>query len=95
MSIQFNPQEIEQFGNYGSIYHTVEILDDWGKLVVTGGDALISKNFDQIIVAAPQPKSNAMIVGTKWTVTLAPDFATIDDPDHPKSFIISGGHKPQ
>jgi len=87
-SIQFNPRDIEQFKAYGSVYHTLTVTGPWGKVKVSGGDAMISKDFDQLTVAAPNSMLGKRLHGQGWSLELSPGTKVIPDPAKPGSYIV-------
>ena len=85
----FDPRGVESFGEYGTVYHSLQVRDVWGKLVVDGGDALITKDFKNVIVAAAPANGSSTSIGKGWTISLAHGFAMNADPKRAKSFVLS------
>lgn len=52
MQFTFDPDHVQPFGERGSVYETLEVRDTWGKIVVTKGGALITSDFQKLIVPA-------------------------------------------
>jgi hypothetical protein len=52
MQYIFDPNHVQPFGESGSVYETLEARDAWGKIVVTKGGALITSDFQKLIVPA-------------------------------------------
>ncbi len=52
MQFTFDPDHVQPFGDRGSVYETLEVRDEWGKIVVTKGGALITSDFQKLIVPA-------------------------------------------
>lgn len=52
MQFTFDPNNVQPFGEHGSVYETLEVRDAWGKIVVTKGGALITSDFQKLIVPA-------------------------------------------
>lgn len=52
MQFTFDPNHVQPFGERGSVYETLEVRDAWGKIVVTKGGALITSDFQKLIVPA-------------------------------------------
>jgi len=52
MQFTFDPNHVQPFGDRGSVYETLELRDAWGKIVVTKGGALITSDFQRLIVPA-------------------------------------------
>lgn len=51
MSFTFDPNNVQPFGEHGTVYPSMEVRDVWGKIVVTGG-GLVSSDYKQITVPA-------------------------------------------
>lgn len=90
--ITFNPRDIETLAQYGSVYHTLNVSAPWGTIVVSGGAALISKNFHVLRVAAPADARGNIVQGQGWTLNVAPGYAIVPDPKKIGSFVVSGQH---
>ena len=52
MQFTFDPNHVQPFGERGSVYETLEVRDTWGKIVVMKGGALITSDFQKLIVPA-------------------------------------------
>ena len=68
MQFTFDPTNVQPFGEHGTVYPSMEVRDEWGKIVVTGG-ALLSPDFKRLVVPAN---------GQGYTLTLS-DGWRIDD----------------
>ena len=51
MSFTFDPNNVQPFGEHGTVYPSMEVRDTWGKIVVSGG-ALVSPDFKRLTVPA-------------------------------------------
>ncbi len=51
MQFTFDPNNVQPFGEHGTVYPSMEVRDTWGKIVVTGG-ALMSPDFKKLTVPA-------------------------------------------
>ena len=51
MSFTFDPNNVQPFGEHGTVYPSMEVRDVWGKIVVTGG-GLVSADYKKITVPA-------------------------------------------
>lgn len=91
-SISFNPRDIEAVDPYGSVYHTLKVTAPWGAITVSGGDAMIDKDFHVLTIAAPPAVSGSAVHGQGWTLTLAPGYAVVPDPKKSGSYIVSAQH---
>jgi len=69
MSISFNPNNISPLENFGTVYPTLRVTDNWGVLTVTKG-ALLSSNWSNVIVTEPQKISNIIVEGDGWKLEL-------------------------
>jgi hypothetical protein len=69
MNISFDPRNIIPLEEYGNVYPSMRISDNWGILTVTGG-ALLSKNWDKVTVSEPAVMSSEKITGEGWTLEL-------------------------
>jgi hypothetical protein len=61
MQFTFDPNTVQPFGDRGNVYETAEIRDAWGKLVVNRGGALITSDYQKLMVPAS---------GEGWELTL-------------------------
>ncbi|HLI96847.1 MAG TPA: hypothetical protein VKT72_12270 [Candidatus Baltobacteraceae bacterium] len=87
--ITFNPRDIETLDPYGSVYHTLRVSAPWGSIAVSGGDALISKDFRTLAVAAPRGGSGSRVQGDGWTLRLAHGYALVANPRRRGSYQLS------
>ena len=70
MGIQYDPREVQPLKNYGTVYHTIRVTDEWGILDVSE-DALMSDDWKTITVSAAKFKiNNNFIEGNGWNLTL-------------------------
>jgi hypothetical protein len=87
--IKFDPRGIETFDPYGSVYHTLTITAVWGAITVTGGDALISKDFRVLRLAAAADTSGKTVRGKGWTLEFVPGYRLVADRKKNNSFTLS------
>ena len=59
-------------GESGTVYPTLTLTDQWGVLKVTGG-ALISSDFQQVVVGVP-PEYAKQATTTEWQLELQDDW---------------------
>jgi hypothetical protein len=52
MQYTFNPDRVQPFGERGSVYESLEMRDAWGTIVVASGGALITSDYQRLIVPA-------------------------------------------
>jgi hypothetical protein len=71
MQFTFDPNHVQPFGERGSVYETLEVRDAWGKIVVTKGGALITSDFQKLIVPAN---------GDGYVLTLNEGWRLVDGP---------------
>jgi hypothetical protein len=88
-SINFNPSEVEQFENFGSVYHNLTINAQWGSITVADGDALISPDFKILTVAAPLSVTGATLRGTHWILQLSSGAKIVPDLNKPGSYLVT------
>ncbi len=69
MNISFDPRNIMPFENLGTIYPSIRITDNWGILTAKNG-ALLSKNWDKVMVSVPTSISDTLVEGNGWKIEL-------------------------
>ena len=69
MNISYDPRNIMPFKDLGTVYPTIRITDNWGILTVKKG-ALLSKNWDKVIISKPNEITNKTINGDGWKLEL-------------------------
>ena len=71
MNIGFNPSNLFDLGNYGTVYPTAEVKDAWGELEVTAGGMLMK---DWKLIYLPVTGNIKLgenhIEGARWKLTL-------------------------
>jgi hypothetical protein len=77
MRFSFNPSKLFPLGSYGTVYPTITMTDDWGRVVVTG-EALM-KNWRNLFVALPTgtDRTTKTIQTAEWTLTLAEGWEVV------------------
>jgi hypothetical protein len=74
MKVQFNPTNLMPLGEAGTVYPTMQVIDDWGSIQVDGG-ALMARDWKRLTVAAPDGKvRSGTLRGKGWTLQLAPGW---------------------
>jgi hypothetical protein len=73
--VQFNPNNLVPFGELGTVYPAITVIDAFGKLEVTAEGALLSSDWKLIRVPAPaagtDPTSGSVALkGAGWTLEL-------------------------
>jgi hypothetical protein len=77
MKVQFNPSNLVPLGNAGTVYPTMQVIDDWGSITVDDG-ALMASDWTLLTVAAPDADANkGELHGQGWTMTLAPGWQVV------------------
>lgn len=71
MQFTFDPNHVQPFGERGSVYETLEARDAWGKIVVTKGGALITSDFQKLIVPAAGD-GYVLTLNEGWKVVAGP-----------------------
>ncbi len=69
--VSFNPNNIWELKDHGNVYETAEIIDDFGKIVVTKGGMLISSDWNEAFVPSKNIQiSGKNIIGDGWSLKL-------------------------
>lgn len=70
MNIQFNPNNLFDLGQYGTVYPTANIKDNWGNLTVSSGGMLM-KNWHIVYLPLHNFKMDGLIItGEGWEIFL-------------------------
>ena len=70
MKIQFDPRSLQPLGNYGTVYQTIRVADDWGILDVDD-EAIMSSDWKTITVSAVGVKHDKnQLQGIGWSLLL-------------------------
>jgi len=69
MNISFDPRNITPLENFGTVYPTIRVTDNWGILTVENG-ALLDSNWGYVTVSKPTEISNETVKGNGWTLEL-------------------------
>ena len=84
MKVQFDPRNQQPLGAEGTVYPTLQVIDEWGVLKVTDG-ALLASDWTSVTVAAPSDGSPS---GEGWTLELAPGWK-IAPAARPGSYVLT------
>ncbi len=87
-NITFNPQDVEQFDSYGSVYHNLTVSAPWGTIKVSHGDAMIDGKFSTLTVAAPSSLAGSTLRGNAWVLTLSSKTKIVPDAKKPGSYTV-------
>ena len=87
MNVSFDPGNIIPLDDKGTVYPNIRVTDNWGILTVENG-ALMSPNWDYIVVTAPQKIEAKKAVGDGWTLELAEGYALVKDDANGKYTLV-------
>jgi hypothetical protein len=74
----FEPEEVRSLDTLGTIYNSIRVLDNWGKLTVEKGGCLVSSNLKTIRVTAKNlTESKNHISGDGWHLILNSDWQMV------------------
>jgi hypothetical protein len=74
----FEPEEVRSLDTLGTIYNSIRVLDNWGKLTVEKGGCLVSSNLKSIRVTAKNlTESKNHISGDGWHLILNSDWQMV------------------
>jgi hypothetical protein len=74
----FEPEDIRSLDTLGTIYATMRVSDNWGKLTVDKGGCLVSYNFKYLRITAKNIKENKNhIYGEGWNLLLNNDWEMV------------------
>ena len=91
MKVQFNPSNLMPLGDAGTVYPTMQVIDDWGSIEVKGG-ALMAGDWTLLTVAAPDGDARSgELHGKGWTMKLAPGWQLVDGTRKGDRTIAAGG----
>ncbi|HAM10412.1 MAG: hypothetical protein A2X05_18130 [Bacteroidetes bacterium GWE2_41_25] len=67
----FEPENLQSFDTLGTIYNSIRVSDNWGKLTVDKGGCLVSNNFKRLRITAKGFKAERnRISGDGWNLIL-------------------------
>lgn len=74
----FEPEDIHSLDTLGTLYNSIRISDNWGKLTVDKGGCLVSNNFKYLRIPAKGFQSgNKRVSGEGWHLILTNDWEII------------------
>ena len=74
----FEPERVQSLDTLGTLYNSIRISDNWGKLTVDKGGCLIANNFKTIRISAKGfKKERNRYHGDGWNLTLNNDWEMI------------------
>ncbi len=86
MKMSFDYRNIVALDDKGTVYPQIRITDNWGILTAENG-ALISPNWDKVVVANPSKIENRIASGDGWTLELSEGYKIQKDGSG-KNFIV-------
>jgi len=76
VNVQFNPQNLQPFGQAGTVYPTIRVVDDWGVIEGRNG-ALMKPDWSALVVPAPASVEGSRVSGDGWTLELEPGWKIV------------------
>jgi hypothetical protein len=74
----FEPEEIRSLDTLGTIYNSIRVLDNWGKLTVDKGGCLVSFDLKSMRITAKNlSESKNHVTGEGWHLILNDDWQVI------------------
>jgi hypothetical protein len=74
----FEPEDIHSLDTLGTLYTSIRVSDNWGKLTVNKGGCLVSNNFKFLRITAKEFKANHKhISGEDWVLILSDDYELV------------------
>jgi len=74
----FEPEDIHSLDTLGTLYNSIRVSDNWGKLTVNKGGCLVSNNFKALRITAKGFKANQKhITGENWVLILNNDYELV------------------
>lgn len=74
----FEPEDIHSLDTLGTLYASIRVSDNWGKLTVSKGGCLLSNNFKFMRITARGFKANQKhISGEDWVLILNNDYELV------------------
>jgi hypothetical protein len=86
MNISFDPRNPVPLEEFGTVYPTMRVTDNWGILTVKEG-ALLGKKWDKVTVSDPVQITPEKITGNGWTLELNKSYTIIKNPGD-KNFTL-------
>jgi hypothetical protein len=86
MNISFDPRNPVPLDEYGTVYPTMRITDNWGILTVKEA-ALLGKKWDKVILSEPVMIAPGKISGNGWVLELNNSYTIIQNTSD-DSFIL-------
>ncbi|WP_196893706.1 hypothetical protein [Aureivirga marina] len=85
MGISFDPRNITPIEDYGTVYPTMRVTDNWGILTIENG-ALLASDWSRVFVSEPTKIEEKIVEGDGWKLELNPDWKVKKDKE---KFILT------
>ena len=70
-SFDFEPEDLQYLDTLGTLYHTIRVSDNWGKLTVDNTGCLISNNYKYLRITAKGIKiEKNHVTGEGWQIMM-------------------------
>ncbi len=76
MNMSFDPRNIVPLEEIGTVYPTLRVTDNWGILTVENG-ALLSADWQHVIVTEPIELSDSIVSGEGWKLVLKENWNVV------------------
>jgi hypothetical protein len=74
----FEPEDVHSLDTLGTLYSSIRVSDNWGKLTVNKGGCLLSNNFKFLRITAKGFQANQKhISGEDWVLMLSDDYELV------------------
>jgi hypothetical protein len=80
MQISFDPGKISVLKDYGKVYKFLILKDYFGELNAKKG-ALLSPDYQKVIVSEPQSVTDTLVIGDGYTINLDKEFVIVKSID--------------
>lgn len=87
MNISFNPTNIVPIEDYGTVYPTMRVTDQWGVLIVENG-ALMSVTWDKVSLTLPLKTEGNRVSGDGWTLELKEPYKVEQNKENQNYSIV-------
>lgn len=93
-SLSMDPTAVHGLPDQGSVYEKLSIDDGWGSLEVSGGLALITPQFDRVVVPLGSAPSGTHLRGAGWSLDLKEGYGFRERKDKLGSFEVARTAEP-
>lgn len=82
-SFDFEPKDVSYLDTLGTLYNTIRVSDNWGKLSVDKTGCLVSNNFKNLRITAKGLKSDKNhLYGEGWQIILNEGWTLVESGEH-------------